>query len=315
LTARLSIKIANPDDIEGYLALLRSLESVLRHVQDVPDYVHPQLQPQPVVESRQYWKPGSDTNPMNAWNYQCQIESSNPVNTLLKGRTFSIKDNISIGGLPTTLGTVLEAFSPNSIPPASPIDASGIGRILSAGGIMKGSSTCENHCASPLSFTSATGPVHNPLLHGYTTDGSSSGSTALVSACSLMRRGMSQGLGDVAELSIGSDQGGSVRIPASYTGVSGLKPTFGLVPYTGAASMALMIDHLGPIALSLEDIATLLKVIAGFDGVDLRMTPESLLVSQVKDYPKILADFKKRSPVSQQEHRKLMRVGFLVESF
>ncbi|MDR3438716.1 amidase family protein, partial [Telmatospirillum sp.] len=66
-----------------------------------------------------------------------------------------------------------------------------------------------------------TGPTHNPLLRGYTTGGSSSGCAALVAA------------GDV-DMAIGGDQGGSIRVPASYCGVVGLKPTHGLVPYTGA---------------------------------------------------------------------------------
>lgn len=252
---------------------------------------------------------------MNAWNFQCNLVSSNPTSAALKDRTIAIKDNISVGGLPTTLGTFTEVLSRNGSPPISPIDASVVGRLLSAGGVIKGSSTCENHCASPLSFTSASGPVHHPLLHGYTSGGSSSGSCALVAAHALKRKGLDQQWGDTVELGIGSDQAGSVRIPASYTGIYGLKPTFGLVPYTGAASMASMIDHLGPIASCLEDIATLLKTMAGFDSIDPRMTPESPLVAQVKDYPQILADFKTKIQSSSTQKQTPLRVGFLTESF
>ncbi|KAI6083704.1 amidase signature domain-containing protein [Hypoxylon rubiginosum] len=315
LAANLSVEITKASEAEDYLVLLQSLESVLQHVRDAPDYIHPQLQPQPVAGSRQYWKPGDGENPMNAWNFQCNLKSSSPTSSLLGDRTVAIKDNISIGGLPTTLGTITEALSRNGSLPESPIDASVVSRILSAGGIIKGSSTCENHCASPLSFTSASGPVHHPLLHGYTSGGSSSGSCALVAAHALRRQGLGPQRGDTVELAIGSDQAGSVRIPASYTGIYGLKPTFGLVPYTGAASMAPMIDHLGPIASRLEDIATLLKVIAGYDGIDPRMTPESPLVEQVKDYPQILADFRANIHSSTTQERKPLRIGFLSEAF
>ncbi|KAI1773860.1 amidase signature domain-containing protein [Hypoxylon cercidicola] len=315
LAASLSVEITNADDADDYLVLLRSLESVLQYVEDAPDYIHPELRPQAVVGSREYWKPRDEDNPMNAWNFRCNFVSSNPTSALLRDRTVAIKDNISIGGIPTTLGTFAEALSRDGSPPISPIDSSVVSRILSAGGVVRGSSTCENHCASPLSFTSASGPVHHPLLHGYTAGGSSSGSCAMVAAYALKQQGLSRHWGDIVELGIGSDQAGSVRIPASFTGIYGLKPTFGLVPYTGAASMAPMIDHLGPIASSLEDIATLLKVIAGFDGLDPRMTPESPLLDQVKDYPQILTDFRTKIRSSSTQPRAPLRVGFLTESF
>ncbi|KAI0893763.1 amidase signature domain-containing protein [Annulohypoxylon nitens] len=317
LAASLSVEINNPTDASEYLVLLRSLESILKHVRDdVPDYIHPELTPQPVVAgSREYWKPSNDDNPLNAWRFQCNLKSSSPTSKLLKDCTIAVKDNISVGGLPTTLGTFTEVLSPNGSLPISPIDSSVVGRILSAGGIIRGSSTCENHCASPLSFTSVSGPVHHPLLHGYTSGGSSSGSCALVAANVLKQQGLGQNLSDTVEFAIGSDQAGSVRIPSSFSGVFGLKPTFGLVPYTGAASMSPMIDHLGPIAPSLEAIATLLKVMAGYDGLDPRMTPESPLRDQVKDYPQILETFINSKIRPSNRGEKPLRVGFLEESF
>jgi amidase len=107
------------------------------------------------------------------------------------------------------------------------------------------------------SHTSATGPVHNPRKHGYTTGGSSSGSAALVAA------------GEVA-MAIGGDQAGSIRIPASHCGIVGLKPTYGLVPYTGIAPLEITIDTCGPMTANVADNALLLEVIAGADGLDSR---------------------------------------------
>ena len=100
--------------------------------------------------------------------------------------------------------------------------------------------------------------------------------------------------GETAELAIGSDQAGSVRIPASYCGLLGLKPTFGLVPYTGAASMMPMIDHLGPIATHRKDIAILLEAMAGYDGLDSRISPVSPPVENVRPYERLLEDFQEQ---------------------
>ena len=110
--------------------------------------------------------------------------------------------------------SVLEGYVPE-------VDATVVSRILDAGGEIAGKTACEYLCFSGASHTNATGnPVHNPWKHGYTSGGSSSGSGAVVAA------------GDV-EMAIGGDQGGSIRIPASMCGIVGLKPTHGLVPYTG----------------------------------------------------------------------------------
>ncbi len=94
---------------------------------------------------------------------------------------------------------------------------------------------------------------------GYSAGGSSSGSAALVAA------------GEV-ELSIGGDQGGSIRMPASYCGIVGLKPTWGLVPYTGVMPIELTLDHTGPMTANVADNALMLEVIAGPDGLDPRQS-------------------------------------------
>src|SRR5207248_4308121 len=103
----------------------------------------------------------------------------------------------------------------------------------------------------------ATGPVHNPHRMGYSAGGSSSGSAAVVA------------LGEVP-MALGGDQGGSIRIPAAFCGIYGLKPTHGLVPYTGIMPIELTLDHTGPMTATVEDNALLLEVLAGADGLDPR---------------------------------------------
>ena len=133
---------------------------------------------------------------------------------------------------------------------------------------------CEDLCCSGSSFATALGPVRNPHNQEFSAGGSSSGCGALVSiliACgfgphqskrtkSLWMRPTAQVAADEVDLAIGSDQGGSIRIPASWCGVVGLKPTYGLVPYTGACSHELTLDHLGPMARTVKDTALLLEV-------------------------------------------------------
>src|SRR5205823_6769227 len=159
-----------------------------------------------------------------------------------------------VAGVPMMNGTaVLEGYVPD-------VDATIVTRILDAAGTIRGKAACESLCFSDGSHTSDSGPVRNPYDPRRTTGGSSSGSAVLVAA------------GDV-DLAIGGDQGGSIRIPSCWCGVYGLKPTYGLVPYTGVFPIELTLDHTGPIARSAADVALLLEVIAGPDGLDPRQPP------------------------------------------
>lgn len=220
---------------------------------------------------------------------------------LLSGMTIAIKDNVSVAGLPLTGGTQPFHLSKDKPYPISNIDAPVVSRVLEAGATIIGTSTCENYCMSALSFTSATGPVDSPWLKGYTCGGSSSGSAALVGIKSARdrakrRSGATNGacngedalLGEGADLALGADQGGSIRMPAAYTGIYGLKPTHGLVPYTGLLPLHPAIDHCGPMAGSVRDAALLLAVLAGYDGLDPRMSPETPLRAAVAPYHELL---------------------------
>jgi amidase len=190
-----------------------------------------------------------DENLLNAWYWRCSIRgaASGP----LAGKRVAIKDNVCVAGVPMMNGAaVLESYVPEA-------DATIVTRILEAGGEIVGKAVCEHLCFSGSSFTSDTGPVRNPHDPAFSAGGSSSGSAALVVA-------------GECDMAIGGDQGGSIRIPTAWCGAYGLKPTYGLVPYTGGFPIELTLDHLGPIAASVRDTALLLEAIAGEDGLDPR---------------------------------------------
>jgi amidase len=198
-------------------------------------------------------RPASEHNPLGAWCWRCEIQGA--TQGPLAGKTFAIKDNVCVAGIPMMNGTsLLEGFVPD-------VDATIVTRILDAGGTILGKSVCESLCLSGGSHTSDTGPVRNPHDPSRSTGGSSSGSGALVAAREV-------------DMAVGGDQGGSIRMPASWCGIYGLKPTWGLVPYTGAFPIELTLDHLGPMARSAADCALMLEVIAGPDGLDPRQRPD-----------------------------------------
>ena len=304
-----SFQINDETDQKDFLLLLQSGDAVVQAIEDEPDYIPAELLPLETKEPRTFSKVTKADNPLGAWSHKATLKAKHNTSTLLEGRTIVLKDNICVGGLPTTIGTFAQLISANEQFPVSPIDATVVRRILEAGGRIKGTATCENYSACPLSYSSATGPVHNPHLKGYTTGGSSSGPGALVAAHGLQK----PELGETVEMAIGGDQGGSIRIPASYCGIYGLKPTHGLVPYTGVASLFPMLDHVGPMCNSVRDVATLLQVIAGYDGFDPRMTAEAPLRSQVKNYPSLLQTYMEQARMPSMGAS--LKIGLLKESF
>jgi amidase len=191
----------------------------------------------------------AEENPLNAWYYKTSVKGAS--RGKLEGRTVALKDNIMLAGVPMMNGSsTLEGYVPE-------IDASVVERILDAGGEIVGKAHCEAFCLSGGSHTNATGPVRNPRKPSHSAGGSSSGSAALVAA------------GEV-DMALGGDQGGSIRIPASFCGIHGMKPTHGLVPYTGIMPIEVFVDHTGPMTANVRDNALLLEVLAGPDGYDPR---------------------------------------------
>jgi amidase len=195
------------------------------------------------------YRPMPEDNPHNAWAIKSEILGSGKGK--LKGKTVVVKDNVCVAGVPMMNGSsTLEGYTPD-------IDATMVTRLLDEGATIMGKSHCEAFCFSSSSHTNSTGLVHNPHKKGYSAGGSSSGSAVLVSS------------GEV-DMAIGGDQGGSIRMPASFSGCYGMKPTHGLVPYTGAMPIESTIDHAGPMTGTLEDNALMLEVLAGDDGLDPR---------------------------------------------
>jgi amidase len=205
----------------------------------------------PQAPERAYRFPEPAGNPLGAWYVTAEISSG--ADGPLSGRRVAIKDNIAVAGIPMMNGSqALEGFIPSR-------DATVVERLLDAGALIAGKSVCEDLCCSCSSFTSACGPVRNPWDPTRETGGSSSGSAALVAA-------------EQVDLALGSDQGGSVRIPASLCGIVGHKPTHGLVPYTGGFPIERTIDHIGPMTRTVADAALMLSVLAGVDGRDPRQS-------------------------------------------
>ncbi|KAJ7321194.1 hypothetical protein OS493_035171 [Desmophyllum pertusum] len=191
------------------------------------------------------YRPAQADNPYNAWAWRCDIKGA--PSGKLHGKTVAIKDNACVAGIPLMNGSrMLEGFVPD-------VDATVVSRILDAGGHIIGKAVCENLCDDGGSFTSVTGPVLNPHNNTRMANGSSSGSAALVA-------------GGHVDMALGGDQGGSIRMPAAACGIVGLKPTYGLVPYTGIMPMEFTLDHTGPMASTVHDTALMLEVLAGLDG-------------------------------------------------
>ncbi len=223
-------------------------------------------------------RPAAEENPLNAWYQKCSIKGAS--SGILAGKRVAIKDNVCVAGVSMMNGSsVLEGYVPE-------FDATIVTRILDAGGEIVGKAVCEHLCFSGGSHTSDTGPVLNPHDHTRSAGGSSSGSAALVVA-------------GECDMAIGGDQGGSIRIPSAWCGAYGLKPTYGLVPYTGVFPIELTLDHTGPIAATTYDVALLLEAIAGEDGFDPRQKDV-----KVEDYTRALSNDVEG-----------VRIGILTEGF
>ena len=168
---------------------------------------------------------------------------------LLAGIPLALKDNMNLVGSKTTASSkILENF-------VSPFNATITEKLLNNLVPIVGKANLDEFAMGSSNENSAFGKVHNPWDLNKVPGGSSGGSSASVSACEV-------------NLALGSDTGGSIRLPASFCGIVGMKPTYGRVSRYGLIAFASSLDQIGPFARSVEDCANLLEVIAGHDPKD-----------------------------------------------
>ncbi|KAJ4292474.1 hypothetical protein N0V90_009136 [Kalmusia sp. IMI 367209] len=270
------ISIAESGD---YRQLLAAVHDVAEHVLALPDYTA-RADTEKYPRKNIYRPSPEEQDYGSAWAHRFSIQG-NPEGKFLRGKTVCLKDNIAVAGVPQFFGT--DAIQPWT----SGSDATVVTRALEAGAEIVGTTICENFCNSTSSYTSAQGTVHNPYAGGFSAGGSTSGGSALVG-------------GGLVDITIGADQGGSIRVPSSFC--VGLKPTHGLVPYTGISSGDAISDHAGPIARTVRDVALCLDAISGKDDFDDRTLGAPVYGSTA--YSKSL-----RSSVAG------MKIGVLMEGF
>jgi aspartyl-tRNA(Asn)/glutamyl-tRNA(Gln) amidotransferase subunit A len=191
----------------------------------------------------------------------------------LHGIPISIKDLIDIAGQPTTAASRVRQGK------IAAHDATVITRLREAGAVLLGKTNLHEFALGTTSEESAWGAVHHPRDASRSAGGSSGGSAAAVAT----------GMGLA---SIGSDTGGSIRIPAAACGVVGLKPSFGEVPLDGVIPLSVSLDHVGPLARSVQDAAWLWAVLAGQPHHDFGRPPEpaSIRLCRLTGYFSHLAD-------------------------
>ena len=172
----------------------------------------------------------------------------------MQGIPIGIKDNIATGGITTTVGSkVLKDHVPAE-------DAEVVRRCREAGAIILGKENLEEFAAGATSNNPHYGAVHNPWALDHIPGGSSGGGGANVAA-------------GVTFASLGTDLGGSVRLPGAFCGVVGLKQTFGRVSQRGLMVTSFNGDHIGPLTRSVRDSALVLQAIAGYDPLDPSTVP------------------------------------------
>lgn len=231
----------SPEELDDYVGLVGTAVSGAGEPASI-EPVEAVLEPDAASARGEAYRPDPEEDPLNAWLLKLTVDplGEGP----LSGVTVGLKDSIALAGYEMTAGsTVLEGFVPR-------IDAPVVSRLLNSGATIVGKLNMESFAWSARGDLSDFGIVRNPHDDEYLAGGSSSGS------------GVAPVVGD-CDVAIGTDQAGSIRIPSSWCGLVGIKPTHGLVPYTGILPLEHSIDHVGPMATSVQRVAETLTAIAG----------------------------------------------------
>ena len=224
-------------------SLVPILAGVMERFDTIDELPEPQIEASSFPHRRIGRAPSAEEDPYNAFIRFCEVSGAD--DGPLAGLTAAVKDCIAVAGIPMTNGSrMLPTFVPTE-------DAVVVDRILRAGATVVGKTNMED-LALGGGEGSVYGPARNPLDPRFGTGGSSSGSAAAVAA-------------GMVDFALGADEAGSVRIPAAWCGLVGMKPTHGLVPSYGLAYMDHTFDHIGPLTRDVALNATVLEAIAGPD--------------------------------------------------
>lgn len=231
---------ADEDLLENHRELLDGLVDSVEGIVDAP------VERVATSDADRTFDVDATDDPHNAWLSRCRV--TRPSGGPLSEWTVGLKDNVALAGAPMTCGSrVLSDFEAN-------VDAAVVRRVLDAGATVVGKQNMDAFALGATGDLSEFGPTQNPHDETRLAGGSSAGSAAAVAA------------GD-CDLSIATDQGGSIRAPSAWCGCVGMKPTYGLVPYTGLFSADPSVDHAGPITRTVADNAASLGILTGADDV------------------------------------------------
>ena len=234
------------EEIDTFFALTEPTAAGYARLDELEDETLPVKYPRADPGHR----PSDDENPSHGWVWRVSIPGA--AEGPLAGKTVGVKDNVCVAGVPMFNGSpILEGFVPRE-------DATVVTRLLDAGAHIVGKTAVPAFCFDGGGLTGYPEPQPtNPHDPAYLCGASSNGSAVVV----VTRQ---------ADMALGGDQGGSIRLPSSWSGCCGHKPTHGLVPYTGIFPIELTLDHVGPMARTVADCALMLEAIAGEDGLDPR---------------------------------------------
>ena len=272
-------------DIRVYDGERDELESSLQNwLSDIDDLYAFPVDSTASSGDRTWWEPTDD--PHRAIATWCAVEPTADHGDLLAGVTVGLKDNILVSGVPMTCGSqAMKGFVPNA-------DATVVERLREAGATIAAKTNLSEFAAVLLSANK--GPVTNPHDTERIAGPTSSGSAVAVAT-------------ELVDVALGTDTGGSVRIPASFCGVVGHKPTYGLVPLDGVVENTYTQDHVGQFARTVADTARVLEALAGPADCD----PASLQAAGREEYR--LGDYV--GTVDSPPAPETLTIGVLEEGF